>query len=249
MFSDNLYMQISTEHGFAFLCTPKCASTSIEETINEFCNINFSGHPKIKHINSKVFIESILLTHSKLVPSVKIESFCLIREPLEWIQSWYRYRARDELKNKTHPNHQNYTGSISYNEFILEFIYEGTRKPFANLDTQYDFMKTHKNHIGVDYIFPMNNIETVATFLSEKVGEQIYIPLKNISPKKLVTLDEGLEIRLRKYLEKDQIIYNFAKKNTKFDKALHSNKLFELLLDCPDTRCDINSEASLLNLN
>jgi hypothetical protein len=222
-------MKMSTKHEFAFLCSPKCASTSIEAAISKFCNINFSGHPGIKHINAQVFSETILPTHQNLVPSSKIESFCLIRDPLEWIESWYRFRARDALKNPQHPNHTKYTGNISYNEFIQEYISKGKRKPFANLKTQYQFVSLNNGHIGVDYLIPMHNFELVNIFLSEKIGREIKVSHENISPKIPADLDPDINFKLRKHLEKDLVLYNFAKEHGGFNKALHSDKLSALL--------------------
>jgi hypothetical protein len=211
---------------------PKCASTSIESAISKFCNIKYSGHPKLKHINSKVFSEQILTIHQKLVPSSKIESFCLMRDPLEWVRSWYRYRARDELKSPKHPNHKHYTGNISYREFIQEYTSKEKRAPFATLSTQYQFVSLNKDKIGVDHIIPMDNFDLVSSFLSEKIGRKIKIPNKNTSPKIPAPLEPDLERKLHKHLEKDLILYNFAKLNGKFNKAIHSENLSALLQGC-----------------
>ncbi|WP_366939303.1 sulfotransferase family 2 domain-containing protein [uncultured Paraglaciecola sp.] len=81
-----------------FCACRKCASTSIEKAIQPFCNINFSGHPKLKHINAQLFSETIFSAHKKLLPNVEIESFSLIRDPLERMESRYRYKTRDEIK-------------------------------------------------------------------------------------------------------------------------------------------------------
>ena len=225
-------MQMSTRYGFAFLCMPKCASTSIEAAIKKFCNINFSGHPTIKHINAQVFSESILAAHQKLVPSSNIESFCLIREPLEWIESWYRFRTRDQLKDPRHPNHKNYTGNISYNDFIKEYISEGKRKSFANLRTQYKFLSLNNGQIGVDHIIPMDRLDLVTNLLSEKLEQKIKIRKKNVSPRVPVPLERGIEEKLRQYLAKDIAVYEFVMNHEKFNKALHSDKLFATLQAC-----------------
>jgi hypothetical protein len=224
-------MQMSTDHGFAFLCMPKCASTSIERAINPLCNIIFSGHPGIKHINARNFSKSILAVHRELVPGRKVESFCLMREPLAWIESWYRYRSRNELKNPNNPNHKHYTGNISYSEFIEEFITQGKRKPFANLNSQYEFLRSESGQAGVDYIFPMDQLDLVVDFLFEKTGQKLDIPLENISPKKRMILESDLEDKLRVYFQKDLLIYDFIKKHGTYNNALHSSSLSVLLQD------------------
>jgi len=223
---------MSTKYGIAFLCMPKCASTSIEKAIQPFCNINFSGHPKLKHINAQLFSETIFSAHKKLLPNVEIESFSLIRDPLERMESRYRYKTRDEIKNPNHPNHRNYTGGMSYNEYIKEYISEGKRKPFANLASQYDFLTMTNGEIGVDHIMPMNRLDLVADFLSKKIGREIEIPHENISPKFSTSLDHELEKQLRQYLAEEIVMYEFIKGHGKFNKALHSDKLLAALKAC-----------------
>lgn len=222
-------MQMSTDHGFAFLCMPKCASTSIETAIKPFCNINFSGHPGIKHIDARHFAKSILMIHTELVPGRRVESFCLMREPLSWIESWYRYRGRNELKNPNSPNHKHYTGNISFNEFVREFIKQGERKPYANLRSQYEFLRSEDGQLGVDHIMPMDRLDLVVDFLFEKTGQRLDIPVKNISPKKPMCLEPDLEEGLRDYFQKDLVIYDFIMKNGSYNKTLHAQSMSALL--------------------
>ena len=224
-------MQISTRFGFAFLCTPKCASTSISSAIDEFCNIHFKGHNKLKHINARTYTERVLPLHKHLFPSLTIESFCMIREPLEWMQSWYRYRSRVALKKPKHPNHNNYTGNISYDEFIESYLTPGRRPPSARIQTQYDFMKLDTGDIGVDYIIPMERMDLMIDFLFEKTGQRITLPRKNVSPqkKRRLTLNKKLEERLRSYLANDIALYNLAIKNGKFDKTRHADEFSDTL--------------------
>jgi len=204
---------------------PKCASTSIEIAINRFCNVHYSGNPKLKHINAEVFTKSILPVHQKLVPSAHIESICLMRDPLSWIESWYRYRSRDALKNPSNPNHKNYTGNISYDEFIMEYISGGKRKSYADLLCQFDFLSIGNNQLGVDNIIPMNRIDLFEDFISDKLGSKFTVPHINSSPKKDLYLDSDLKERLQKYFSKDIILYKFIEDNEKFNKSLHAKNI------------------------
>jgi hypothetical protein len=225
-------MQMSTKYGVAFLCMPKCASTSIEQAIKPFFNINFAGSPNTKHINAQFFFESLHSIHLKLHPRVKIESFCLMRDPLDWIESWYRYRSRNQLKNKNNRDHQRYTGEMSYDEFIKEYISKRKRKPFASIDRQYNFLAMNDGEIGVDHIIPMNRMDLVSDFLSKKIGREIKIQNKNISPKSDLSLDIELEKKLRQHLLEDIAMYEFIETHGQFNKALHSDKFFASLKAC-----------------
>jgi len=219
-------MLISTTHRFAFLCTPKCASTSIEDAIRSVCNIRFSGTPGIKHINARQYSTHLAPLLKKIAPAEKIESFCLFRDPFDWIESWYRYRTRDEVKNPSHPRKNAYTGNISYSEFIEAYLSEKSKRPaFAALGTQFDFVRSNTGSIAVDHIFQLDRLDMVRTFLSEKTGTEIVIPFKNVSPKMTLELDKDLKARLLEHFKRDIELYNFIKSEGVFHKKLHGEKI------------------------
>lgn len=204
-------MHISFKHGFAFLCVPKTASTSIESAIKGDCDIIFSGHPKVKHIDAQAYSSNIrpLLPHAK-----RIESFCLIRSPLEWLESWYRYRSRKELMVPKHPDHKNYTGHLSYNEFVTAYLSEAKPRPsFAWLKSQYSFIHLRNGAVGVDRIFCMDRLDLVSEYLSHKIGRDVFIDFENRSPKRISVLDQTIKKKLQEHLAKDIALFKAVRKN------------------------------------
>ena len=204
-------MQMSTKHGFAFLSNTKCASTSLESLLEGMCNINMSGHSLIKHMNAQVFNEFILPAHQKLLPRCKIESFCLMREPFGWLESWYRYRCREELKDKNNPNHRNYAGNLSFDEFVQEYLKPADRAPCACLPTQSEFILLGDGSQGVDYVFDSARIDLVIDFLSEKVGRKIKLGRENVSPKMPLSLSQSNRERLQEHFKSDLLLYSAVK--------------------------------------
>jgi hypothetical protein len=190
---------------------PKAASTSVEAALKEHCDIVFSGHPKVKHIDAQTYSSNIrpLLPHPK-----RIESFCLIRSPLEWLESWYRYRSRKELMAPESPNHKNYTGHLSYDEFVTAYLSEATIRPtFARLQNQYKFVQLRNGAIGVDRIFCMDRLDLVSEYLSHKIGRDVSIDFKNRSPKRISVLDPKIKKKLKEHLVKDIALYEAVRKN------------------------------------
>jgi hypothetical protein len=108
----------------------------------------------------------------------------MLRDPLEWIANWHHYMAREALKTPLTPNHNNYTGNISYNIVITRHVAKGKRALFAAIRTQHDFLKTSNNRIGLGYVLPVDRIDLASKFLSEKIGQNITISTKNMSSKK-----------------------------------------------------------------
>ena len=53
----------------------------------------------------------------------------VMREPIDWLGSWYRYRTRDARKDPAHRNSANYTGNVRFEEFVRAVILPRHEKP------------------------------------------------------------------------------------------------------------------------
>lgn len=222
-------MQLSLKYGFVFLCAPKTASTAIQASIESDCDVSFTAHPYYNHITAKSFNETFMAFHKSVLPNHILDIFCLIRNPLDWIESWYRFRTREVVKEPTHPHHYNYTGNISYNDFIEEYLSTGQREPYADIGTQSDFLMLEDNVVGVDYIFSMERMDLMHKYLQRKIGKNFEFPKRNVSPKLEVALDKNMEMRLVKFLERDIALYEFISKKGMFKKDEHQDDLSNVL--------------------
>lgn len=172
-------MLVSTKHNYVFLCTPKCASTSIEAALKPYSNIVF-GQP-FKHTNYRDYsryFDSYICEKSELDC---IETICIVREPLSWLHSWYQFRSRNELRNPEHPKHKNSTFGTKFEEFVKAYM-SPNPPSFANVGSQFSFVKDEKNKVGVDTIFMYENISDFVEYMSNKVGKRLKIEYKNMSP-------------------------------------------------------------------
>src|SRR5689334_15601464 len=116
-------MIIAPNNGFVFLCMPKCASTSTEAILRPYGQIVTGNSPDFKHMPYRVyerFFRPFLKAKVKGRFS-QIEVVCLFREPVEWVNSWYRYRQRDELL-RTPQKRRNSTKGMSFEEFAREYV-------------------------------------------------------------------------------------------------------------------------------
>ncbi|WP_194865053.1 sulfotransferase family protein [Alloalcanivorax profundimaris] len=200
-------MLLSSKHGFAFLCMPKCASTSIEIALRNYCTVRITGQPDLKHMDARTYHRYIGDMHKKLLPDVSIEVVCMMREPLEWLHSWYRYRTREELKDPTHPNRNNYTGGLEFDEFLKAYM-SRERPPFADVGSQRQFLELENGSLGVDRIFRVDDMEGLKSYFREKLGEEIEIPNENVSPSMPMELGRFREWRIKRYLSKEYELYH-----------------------------------------
>ena len=223
-------MQLSTKYGFVFLCTPKCASTSIENALLDISDISFTGNPTLKHINARVYQRRFLPMYQSLLPNSNLESFCVIRDPIEWLGSWYRYRSRKQLSDPNRPNHKNYTGNMTFSEFVEAYLQPSqSRPPYARVGSIYDFVRDNNNEVGVDRIFSVENLKELQNYLKIKTGKDINIPINNVSKKTELFLEGDLDVRLRSYMERDLLLHKFIKNNGSYNRDIHRENVRALL--------------------
>jgi len=123
---------------------------------------------------------------------------CVMRDPIDWLHSWYRYRKRDALKGR-----ENSTENIDFSEFVTKYISGDIR-----VGKQSTFVMGKNGEIGVDKIFKYDNLNKLKEYFEDKIGKIIEFPMLNVSPKEDLLIDKGLESMLKDYLEKDYLIYN-----------------------------------------
>ncbi|MEF9604569.1 gamma-glutamyl kinase, partial [Paracoccus sp. PXZ] len=94
-------MLIFLQPRIVLLSVPKTGTTALEQALAPRAEIAFRSRPEIKHLNLRQYLHRI---RPLLAPlgEPDFETVAVIREPLDWLRSWYRFRARDELIG--HPN-------------------------------------------------------------------------------------------------------------------------------------------------
>ena len=198
---------ISTAKGLGFVCVPKCGSTSIEHAIRPHCNIRLSGNPRIKHltyIDAETFVFPMLQSKGFSRPHM----FAVVRDPLDWLGSWYRYRSRDALKGSS-----SYAGDQSLSGFIRSCC--SNQPPvYARIKDQSRFLLDSNGQIAVDTILPYESLrEALPSFLDQFGIKMEEVPRKNVSP--LTTsqedeVDQTLVELVRTTFAKDYEIYYSA---------------------------------------
>jgi len=169
-------------------------------------------------MRAQVFHDHVMSFHQSLYPEVNIETFCIIRDPIDWAHSWYRYRSRDELLElSTQPRYKHraamYCGGVSFENFVLEILKGSDAATYAKIGSQKKYILLENNNIGVDKLFHFENgMKPVEEFLSNKIGIDFEIPKFNESPpKKEIGLSAELKAKLELHFADDYIIYNSNK--------------------------------------
>ena len=192
-------MLVFWRQGLVFLATPKTASTSIETALSPLAAVVVMRPPQLKHTNAQKYQRHF----APFLGDQKGTSFvttALMREPLDWMGSWYRYRQRpEEVPEKS-------TRDISFDDFIRAYC-QPDQPEFARLGSQATFL-TPPGFRPVDHIFRYDRMDLFVKFLEKRLGTRIKLPVENVSPGGEVTLSPQVEALVRDHRAADFALYD-----------------------------------------
>ncbi|MDT8855699.1 hypothetical protein RNZ50_11870 [Paracoccaceae bacterium Fryx2] len=192
-------MLVFWDQRLAFLATPKTGSTAIEAALESLAAVVVQRPPVLKHTTAQRF-------HRFLGPYFEVASghpftvVALMREPRDWLGSWYRYRQREDV---TEPHKS--TVGLSFDQFVTGYCAD-PQPEYAAVGSQARFLQS-KNGKGVDRLFRYDQIETFIDFLEDRLGCEIILPQLNVSPKAAMDLSPATEALLRRTAARDFELY------------------------------------------
>jgi Sulfotransferase family len=191
-------MLVFWEQRLAFLATPKTGSTAIAAALESLASVSIQRPPLLKHTTVhryRRFIGPYLEAASK-------DSFTLValmREPTDWLGSWYRFRQRDE----TEPAKS--TRDMSFDDFVRAWC-QDPRPDFADVGSQERFLRPRQG-VGVDRLFRYEAIGTFVHFLEDRLGCEVILPRLNVSPEGATDLSPATKDLLREVAAEDFALY------------------------------------------
>ena len=192
-------MLVFWRQGLVFLATPKTASTSIETALSPLAAVVVMRPPQLKHTNAQKYHRHV----APFLGDAKGTSFvttALMREPLDWLGSWYRYRQREgEVAEKS-------TRSISFDDFILAYC-QPEQPEFAKVGAQATFLAPAGLR-PVDHIFRYEDMDVFVRFLEKRLNTAITLPQVNVSPQASLTLSVAVKTRLLQDRAADFALYD-----------------------------------------
>lgn len=187
-------MLIFWEKRLVFLATPKAGSTAIEAALEGLANLAVQRPAQLKHADLRSyrrFIEPWLSS----VSGEKFTTVALMRDPLAWLQSWYRFQQRDDLDDaEDQPSH------ASFAEFALAYQ-QNAIPALAQIGSQTRFLTDGADR--VDRIFRYEDIDCLTEFLEERLDCALSLPRVNVPPEVDVSLDAAAEACLREFMAED----------------------------------------------
>jgi hypothetical protein len=185
----------------AFLSVPKTGTTAYEAALAPRADMVISEPPMLKHApvyRYNRFIRPMFLK----VCDVELELMAVMREPVSWLGSWYRYRQRPFMKGKP-----NSTFGISFDDFVLAYM-KGDKPGFADVGSQLNFMKSQPNGTGITHYFRYEDQPRLQAFLRERLDVDLELTRQNVSPQIDLNLSADVEMRFKRKFVDEFALYD-----------------------------------------
>jgi hypothetical protein len=184
-----------------FLSVPKTGTTAYQAALSERADMVVRDPPLLKHAPVYRYNRFFRPMFEKAC-GVELELMAVMREPVSWLGSWYRYRRRPFMADK--PNN---TFGVSFDDFLRAYM-KGDRPGFADVGSQFNFMKSHPNGTGISHYFRYEDQPRLQAFLQERLDVSLKLERQNVSPSMDIALSPDVEKRFRRKCADEFALYD-----------------------------------------
>ena len=173
------------------LAVPKTGTTALEAALLAHADTAILNPPEKKHLTARRW-------RNQLAPffenrgARQIETMAIIREPRDWLGSWYRYRARPEISGSASS-----TAGMDFAQFVTGWLSD-PEPEYARVGGQSRFVANAEGKIIVDHLFRYEDLGQAVDFLQQRLGVTLDLGRRNISPQADLSLPPALEARLQR---------------------------------------------------
>ncbi|MEJ6388841.1 gamma-glutamyl kinase [Gymnodinialimonas ulvae] len=171
------------------LAVPKTGTTALEQALLPHADAAILNPPRQKHCTLRRY-EAQLQGFFEQRGQHPMEVMAVIREPVGWLSSWYRYRSRDAIAGRP-----NSTRGIGFDAFVEAWLQDDP-PPFAKVGRQSRFVSGDDGRVGVDHLFSHAKLDEAVGFLEERVGVRLEPGRSNVSPAMTTELSPPIVARL-----------------------------------------------------
>ena len=173
-----------------FLSVPKTGTTAYEKALTPVASMVISDPPELKHAPLYRYNRFFRPMFEKACKA-DMETLAVMREPIDWLGSWYRYRRRPFMQGKPNSTH-----GISFDDFVTAYCQD---KPpaFANVGSQYKFLEPRPNGTAIDHLFRYEDQPALISFLQDRLSTKLDLSRENVSPSMELNLSPAVESLLR----------------------------------------------------
>ena len=169
-------MLVFWKERLVFFAVPKTGTTALEGAMSPKASVILRDPPILKHVPVYRFRRFVLPLLDKAGPVDDLETVAVVRDPIDWLSSWYRYRHPDDLAG-----HPNSTRGVTFEQFVQEYMKPKPAR-FANVGSQAKFLGDKESIIGVTHLFKYEALDRAREFFEERLETTLNINTLNVSP-------------------------------------------------------------------
>jgi len=207
-------MLVFSKEKLVFLSVPKTGTTAYQDALGTRASLVVRDPPELKH--APVFRYNRFFRPA-------LEKFCgegfdilaVMREPVDWLGSWYRYRRRPGKEGTRTSTHE-----ISFDDCVLAYL-KGNRPPYANVGSQAKFLEPQKNGTAVTHLFRYDDQKGLTDFLKNRLKTDVSTRKLNQSPSLELRLSADAETKFRRKCAAEFALYESIEANGAYTPLAH----------------------------
>ncbi len=193
-------MLVFWDQRLVFLATPKAGSTAVAAALEPLAALSVQRPPLLKHTNARRY-HRFIGPYLKAASGDVFTTVALMRHPIDWLGSWYRYRLREDVLDE-----RMRTAGMTFDDFARAYC-RSPQPGFAAVGSQARFLAPD-GRPAVDHIFRYEDIGRFVTFLEDRLDCAIELPVVNVSPLADLALSAETETALRAAMAADFALYD-----------------------------------------
>ena len=200
-------MLVFWDQRLVFLATPRTGSTAIEAALDGLASISILRPRAAKHTDSVQFRRH-LGPYLRSASGAEFTTVALMREPLDWLGRWYRFRQEEEASDTAR--------GIGFDRFVRDHM-GAPAPPHADVGSQARFLgglggrpgggAEGISEGGVDRIFAYEDIDRFVAFLEDRLDCGITLPRLNVSAAAQLEIEPDTVARLRQHAAADYALW------------------------------------------
>ncbi|MFY1707765.1 gamma-glutamyl kinase [Tritonibacter scottomollicae] len=182
------------------LSVPKTGSTALQSALRPHADMVISDPPELKHSPLYRYNRWVRPMFEK-VCGAELEVVAIMREPVDWLGSWYRFRQRPHLNGRPTS-----TREISFDRFVDDYC-RGKRPAHAEVGSQAKFLEAQPNGCRVSHLFAYETLAPFHAFLRDRTGVDYETRPENVSPAGDLTLRAATRKKLERKHSEEFALY------------------------------------------
>lgn len=188
-------MLIFWKERLVFLAVPKTGTSAYGRALGPRADIAVREPPELKHAPLRRYNRFFHPMLDKMGAG-QMDIMAVVRHPIDWLGSWYRYRQRPFLAGKNTS-----TAGLSFDDFVADYC-RGDQPAHAHVGSQSRFLTPKPDGVTVTHLFRYEDQPSIQSFLEQRLGYEFDIQRQNVSPVVDLSLSPNIADRLRrKYAE------------------------------------------------